>query len=90
MGYLLQYHPEVKKNDLPKIPRNIQSRIRKAIEQRLVEDPAAYSFPLRKSLKGYRKLRVGDYRVVFKIEESVVIVLMISHRKEVYQKVLKR
>ncbi|MEW6096323.1 MAG: type II toxin-antitoxin system RelE/ParE family toxin, partial [bacterium] len=41
-------------------------RIRKAIEQRLATDPVKYGEPLRRSLQGYRKLRVGDYRVIYK------------------------
>jgi mRNA-degrading endonuclease RelE of RelBE toxin-antitoxin system len=34
--------------------------------------------------------RVGDYRVVFKIEESEVWILGIIHRKDVYEKIKKR
>jgi len=46
--------------------------------------PHDYGKPLRKSLKGYWKLRVGDYRVVFKVIESEVWILGIRHRKSVY------
>jgi len=86
MSYTLAYHKDVKKADLQKIPRNVRDRIRRAIEKRLLSDPLAYSIPLRKSLRGYRKLRVGDYRVVFRIQDMAIIILIIGHRKEVYQK----
>jgi len=86
MSYTLEYHKDVKKADLPKIPRNMRDRIRRAIEERLLSDPLSYSIPLRKSLRGYRKLRVGDYRVVFRIQDMAIIILIIGHRKEVYQK----
>ena len=43
-----------------------------------------YGEPLRKTLKGYWKLRVGDYRVVFKVIEAEVWILGIKHRKSVY------
>jgi len=52
--------------DLPIIDRRIKDRIRKVIEERLQTAPHDYGEPLRKSLKGYWKLCVGDYRVVFK------------------------
>jgi len=45
----------------------MKARIKKAIEQRLLVAPYEYGMPLRKSLKRYWKLRVGDYRVVYKI-----------------------
>jgi len=49
-----------------------------------------YSEPLRKTLKTYRKLRVGDYRVVLKIEDRVVTILAISHRRHVYRRAENR
>ena len=67
MEYKLFYHPEVPKVDLPEIPADIKDIIKRAIEERLVVDPVSYGQPLRQTLKGYRKLRVGDYRVIYKI-----------------------
>jgi mRNA interferase RelE/StbE len=51
--------------------------------------PQEYGLPLRKSLGGYWKLRVGDYRVVFKIEGEIVYVLG-DARKNVYEDVTGR
>jgi mRNA interferase RelE/StbE len=48
-------------------------------------DPLSYSAPLRKSLKGYRKLRVGDHRVIFRLDKTMIKVLIIGHRKDVYE-----
>jgi mRNA interferase RelE/StbE len=31
------------------------------------------------------RLRVGDYRIVYRIEESQVIVVRVAHRREAYQ-----
>jgi len=90
MSFNITYHQDVKDIDLPKINKDIKLRIKKAIEERLMSDPLKYGKPLRKSLKGYWKLRVGDYRVVYKIEGSNVIVLAIIHRKEVYNDVKSR
>ena len=85
MDYTVHYHPEISK-DISSFPQNIKSRIKKAIEQRLARDPIKFGEPLRRSLKGYRKMRVGDYRIIYRIESSEIIVLKIGLRKEVYQK----
>ena len=88
--YRLHYHPDVPAVDLPKLNRDIHDRIRRGIEQRLLEHPEQYSEPLRKTLKTYRKLRVGDYRVVLKIGGQVVTIFAICHRNLVYQLAQKR
>ena len=90
MAYSLIYHPDIAKYDLPRIPRNIQKTIRRAIEERLLFDPYIIGEPLRQSLKGHRKLRVGDYRIIYRIEANDIIILKIGHRKEVYIKALSR
>lgn len=90
MPFTLRYHPAVRDDDLPLIDRKSKDRIRKAIEERLQTAPHDYGEPLRKSLKGYWKLRVGDYRIVFKIVESEVWILGIRHRKSFYPDIDKR
>ena len=87
MAYRIFYHPDVRKEDLPSIPSNIKERIKRAIEERLLKEPLKYGQPLKRSLRGYRKLRVGDYRIIFRVDKNAVIVLKIGHRKEVYNRV---
>lgn len=77
------YHPDVKRRDIPKLNGDIRLRIKRAIETRLLVSPQEYGEPLRKTLKGYWKLRVGDYRVVFKVDASEILILGICHRKDV-------
>ena len=89
MKYVLLYHSEVK-DDIRRIPANIKTRIRNAIETRLQNDPVLYGQPLRQSLKGYRKLRVGDWRIIYRIKASTVIILKIGNRKDVYNEVFRR
>ena len=84
MPYVVVYHPAVLSDDLPAINRNLQVRIRRAIEQRLATEPVRYGGPLHSELKGYWKLRVGDYRVVYEMVGQEVRVLRIDHRKDVY------
>ena len=90
MHFTLRYHPEVKEKDIPKLNVNIRKRIRTAIEQRLLVSPEMYSEPLRRTLKGYRKLRVGDDRIVLRIERQNILILGICHRKDVYERMERR
>lgn len=90
MPFELRYHPAIADEDIPRIPQNLHRRIAGAIESRLTQAPHQYGAPLRKTLKGYWKLRVGDYRVVYKIEENEVWILAIRHRKTVYEDILQR
>ncbi len=49
-------------------------------------DPIGFGKPLQYSLKGHRRLRVGNYRVVYRIEvtTNTVIVIAIKHHKDIY------
>ena len=86
----LKYHPDVKKSDLPKIDAKNKGMIKRAIEDRLATQPETYGKPLRKTLKGYWKLRVGDYRIVFKVSGNNIFIFGIIHRKKVYKLIKKR
>jgi mRNA interferase RelE/StbE len=90
MSFSVKYHPDLKAKDLPNINPDILIRIRKAIEERLLIAPHEYGQPLRKTLKGYWKIRVGDYRVVFKIKDDLIVILCICHRKEAYKIMARR
>lgn len=90
MSFKLVYHPDVREIDIPKLDRKIQERIKKAIESRLTNAPHQYGEPLKRTLKGYWKLRVGDYRVVFKLSGTEVWIFGIIHRKDIYDRVKSR
>jgi len=78
--FLLSYHPDVRKIDLPLLDEKIKTQIRTVIEKRLQTAPQDYGEPLRKTLKGYWKLRAGNYRIVYKITGSEVLIPGIRHR----------
>ena len=90
MPYALRYHPAVRADDLPKISAEARRRIARTIEARLETDPARYGAPLTGSLRGYWKLRVGDYRVVFKVTGEDVWILAVVHRRDVYERAPRR
>ena len=85
MPYFLLYHPRVVDEDLPRLPSNVQHRIAHAIKARLAEALERHGAPLRRTLKGYWKLRVGAYRVVYKVARNEVWILGILHRKHAYE-----
>jgi mRNA-degrading endonuclease RelE of RelBE toxin-antitoxin system len=91
-SYRVGYHPLVVKKDIPALPKTMRVRIKKAIEQRLMTEPLRYGKPLRFSHKGHRRIRVGDWRVVYRIEEErkKMVVLIICHRKDVYASLSSR
>ncbi len=90
MTYVLRYHPKVVEDDLPEIPANIRERLGRSLRTRLTSVPERYGAPLKGSLRGYWKLRVGDYRAVFRIVGSEVWILAVIHRSRVYEVAAQR
>jgi mRNA interferase RelE/StbE len=84
--YDVNYLASVVSEDIPALPKNIKASIKRAIEERLMVDPLGFGKPLRYSLGGHRRLRVGDYRVVYRInaEDKIITIVAIKHRKDVY------
>jgi mRNA interferase RelE/StbE len=82
--YDILYVDAVVNEDLPAILEPWKSEIKQAIEKKLTTRLEVYSRPLRRSLKGYRKLRVGGYRIIFRIEDDQVKIFVIQHRSTVY------
>ncbi|MGL9762355.1 MAG: type II toxin-antitoxin system RelE family toxin [Wolbachia sp.] len=82
MGYTIIFVGKVIKKDLPNLPKTIRLRIVKAINELLTVDRINLGEPLYYSLKGRRRLRVGNYRVVYRVNQSerTVIVTEIGHR----------
>jgi mRNA interferase RelE/StbE len=87
--FLLVYHKMVAE-DGAGLNADIRKRLAKAIQQRLTSHPESYGKPLRGSLAGYWTLRVGDYRVVYRIIKQEVWIYGIINRKCVYDEVMKR
>ncbi len=84
--YKVEYLNSVK-DDLNSISKSDKELIRKAIEKKLTTNPVELGKPLQYSLKGLRRLRVGNYRIIFQIQEEnhTILVVKIGHRKEVYE-----
>ena len=90
LSFEVVYHEKVVRDDIPNITSSWRTRVRNAIEEKLTISPDFFGKPLRRSLKGYRKLRVGEYRVVFRIQGTKVLILAILHRSIVYREAEQR
>ncbi len=90
LDFEIIYQQKVVEEDIRQLAFSWKDKIQAAIEEKLSTYPDLYGKPLRRSLKGYRKLRVGDYRVVFRIAGTKVLILAILHRSVVYKEMKKR
>lgn len=83
MAYSIQYDPKVLKQ-LTKIDKKDVKDILDKIE-RFSEEPVLTQIKkLRTPFDGAYRLRVGNYRVVFYIENDLMLISKIAHRKNVY------
>ena len=70
---------------LARIAKPARGRIAGAIDG-LAENPFAGS-ALKGELRGLRRIRVGEYRIVYEVQETelVVLVIRVRHRRDVYR-----
>ena len=72
-----------------KFDRIVQTRIFKALIK-LEKNPRPSGCKKLQGLEHLYRLRVGDYRVIYRIEDNKLLILIISigHRREIYKKEL--
>ena len=87
--YTLKYLPLVTQ-DIAQLDSYWSREILSTIEGKLATTPELYGAPLRQTLRGYRKLRVGDYRVIYRIEQKVVRIMGIIKRSSGYGMIEER
>lgn len=70
-----------------KLPKNIQKRIANKIDFFSSQQyPLDFAEHLTNFHLGEYRFRIGDYRVTFDVENDVIYVLKIQHRKDIYRK----
>jgi len=89
MAYSVELFAEVDR-ELSKLDAQQAKRILKFLHQRVakLDDPRSIGEALHGSRLGeFWKYRVGDYRLISKIEDDrlLVLVLRVGHRKEIYR-----
>ncbi len=90
----IKIHKLVLSEDFKSINPYDQRMILRDIRKKLSLEPKSYGKPLSGELKGYWRLRVKDYRVIYKIREDTIEVLVIKvglrRDEEVYKKLFYR
>ena len=82
--YTVEFLPAAKKQ-LAAVDPAHQSRIEERIDA-LETDPRPIGVKKLKS-RNYFRIRVGDYRVIYQIEDDrlVVLIVELGHRREIYR-----
>jgi len=75
--YRVEFADETKK-ELRDLGHVAAGEILAAVEKKLTVDPEGYGDPLRKDLSGYFKLAVGQWRVVYHVDDDLVLVLVLA------------
>jgi len=88
MAWKIEFMPQAER-DLAALDHQVVRRILKFLYARIqpIDDPRSIGGPLKgPELGKYWKYRVGDYRIISKIDKQqlVIIVVNTGHRKGVY------
>lgn len=88
MAWAIEFLPEAAK-DLRKLDRAVAARILTTLEDRIATlgNPRVIGSALTGDHPVYWRWRIGDYRVVARIEDAriTVLVVRVAHRREVYR-----
>lgn len=69
--------------DFVALPATIQARVVTILERLAAWPSVSGAKPLRGDLKGHYRIRTGDWRLIFRVEQNVIVV-RIAHRSQVY------
>ena len=85
MPYTIIFKPRARR-ELAKIPKKVAERIARAIDT-LADQPRPSGCKKLTNEDGLWRIRVGDYRIVYKIEDDrlVVLIVTLGHRRDVYR-----
>jgi len=74
--------------DLKKLAKTEQKKLLNAIHRlAALPTPRSYGKPLKGQFGGLWRYRMGNYRIICKIEDSILLILVIAigHRKNIYK-----
>ena len=74
----VEIHPLVWEEDFARLDPQAKVRITKAIRRKLTTHPTEFGKPLGGLLRGYWRLRVDAYRVIYRIEQRRLVVLVVK------------
>jgi len=88
LAWTVSFEPRAEK-ELEKLDRQVQRRVVRFLRERIEagSDPRDTGKPLHGEKRDLWRYRVGDYRIICRIEDAelVVLVVRVSHRKDVYR-----
>lgn len=70
--------------DIERLDPKVKNRIGGTL-LRYAEDPLSYAVKLKDSRLGTYRFRIGDYRVIFDIEDDEIVILRVGHRRDIYR-----
>lgn len=70
--------------DLKKIDQEIQYKIAAKLNE-YAKEPLKYARKLINPKIGTYRYRIGDYRVIFDIDNEIMVILRIGHRRSIYK-----
>jgi mRNA interferase RelE/StbE len=89
MGAWTVEFDERARRELRKLDAQVQQAILHYLRERIAvaADPRRFGKPLRRNLAGLWRYRVEDYRLICRIEDArvVVLVLQVGYRSDVYE-----
>jgi mRNA interferase RelE/StbE len=83
LAYNVVYKKSVHR-DLKKLSKDEVGRILDKIEQELTKKPESNPV-LKGRFVGLRKYRIGDYRVIYALVDTDILVLRVGNRRDVYK-----
>ena len=85
MPYRIEFRPAALRQ-MRRIPQPFKSRLLAAIAA-LAETPRPPGSVRLQGPEGFHRVRVGDYRIIYLIEDRVLLicVVRVGHRKDVYR-----
>lgn len=86
MAWKIEFIPKLEKQ-LKKIPISELKKIFDFLKKEVSANPRAYGKPLKGNLREYWRYRIGIHRIIVKIddEQMTVLVVRIGHRIEIYE-----
>ena len=88
MAWAVEFLPTAAK-ELRKLDRTAAARIIHTLETRIaaLDDPRTLGSALVGEHAGYWRWRIGDYRVIARIEDEriTILIIRVAHRREVYR-----
>lgn len=73
--------------DIKKLPPQVRKRLKLKLEWFASQsDPISFAQPLTKPVDAQYRFRVGNYRILFDVDNKNIVILHVQHRRDIYRK----